>query len=94
MPRRPIAKKAPAKPKRLSVAERLRREYSRGFSHGSSTNHHHLEAKITDLALHITLQERTIARLLNLLVEPRNENEIRDVQAEVIALHTRVRTVN
>jgi hypothetical protein len=91
MPRRPIAKK-PAR-KKPSVAARERRAYDRGHGKGVRLKQHHLESKITDLALHITLQERTIAALLDLLRKPHDEAEIRKVQQEIVALHTRIRTV-
>lgn len=72
MPRRPIAKKAPAKPKRKAPAKAKRKattyspSYHLGFAHGVKRAMA-LEAKVVEQARHITNQERTIAGLLSLL---------------------------
>ena len=89
-----MANKATKPRKKPSTAAQVRDAYAKGYRQGSWLKSHHLEAKITDLALHITLQERTIAALLDALRQPRDEDAISRLQREIVALHTRIRTVD
>lgn len=74
MPRRPVAKKAPAKPKRKAQKavvpyrpiSAAKANYHQGFEDGAKRVKE-LEDRTVEQAEYITKQERTIARLLSLI---------------------------
>jgi len=88
--KKPAAKRYDPKPKLAKKAIRKASDY-RSWYASMIARRDELDAKATELALKITMQERLISRLLTLLTEKPSE-ELRRAHAEILRLNMRLKT--